>query len=54
MPADTGYLFIDADHGARFAHWYIENVFPAVPAGTPTSVHDVVHGRRPKPFSEGS
>lgn len=54
VPAETDYLFIDADHGARFAHWYIENLFPAVPAGTPTSVHDVFHGRRPKPFSEGS
>ncbi|ARF54287.1 class I SAM-dependent methyltransferase [Streptomyces gilvosporeus] len=50
----TDYLFIDADHGARFAHWYIDNLFPAVPSGTPTSVHDVFHGRRPKPFSEGS
>ncbi|MFI9048296.1 class I SAM-dependent methyltransferase [Streptomyces sp. NPDC053427] len=52
--ATTDYLFIDADHGARFAHWYIENLFPAVPPRTPTSVHDVFHGRRPKPFSEGS
>ncbi|GAU68781.1 O-methyltransferase [Streptomyces sp. NBRC 110611] len=54
IPAGTDYLFIDADHGARFAHWYIEHLFPAVPAGTPTSVHDVFHGRRPRPFSEGS
>ncbi|MGW1894597.1 class I SAM-dependent methyltransferase [Streptomyces sp. NPDC002004] len=54
VPDDTGYLFIDADHGARFAHWYIDNLFPAVPARTPTSVHDVFHGRRPKPLSEGS
>ncbi|MFG2825913.1 class I SAM-dependent methyltransferase [Streptomyces sp. NPDC048434] len=54
IPARTDYLFIDADHGARFAHWYIDNLFPAVPAGTPTSVHDVFHGRRPKPLSEGS
>ncbi|MFF0436277.1 class I SAM-dependent methyltransferase [Streptomyces sp. NPDC004327] len=55
MPiAKTDYLFIDADHGARFARWYIENLFPEVPAGTPTSVHDVYHGRWPKPLSEGS
>ncbi|MGW2023561.1 class I SAM-dependent methyltransferase [Streptomyces decoyicus] len=54
VPAETDYLFIDADHGSRFAHWYIENLFPAVPPRTPTSVHDVFHGRRPKPFSEGS
>ncbi|MFI5800333.1 class I SAM-dependent methyltransferase [Streptomyces sp. NPDC051677] len=50
----TDYLFIDADHGARFGRWYVENVFSKVPAGTPTSVHDVFHGRRPKPMSEGS
>ncbi|WP_329413088.1 class I SAM-dependent methyltransferase [Streptomyces sp. NBC_00704] len=48
------YLFIDADHGARFGRWYLENVFPKVRSGTPTSVHDVFHGRRPKPISEGS
>lgn len=54
VPAKADYLFIDADHGSRFAHWYIENLFPAVPPRTPTSVHDVFHGRRPKPFSEGS
>ncbi|MEU1798720.1 class I SAM-dependent methyltransferase [Streptomyces californicus] len=48
------YLFIDADHGARFGRWYVENVFPMVRPGTPTSVHDVFHGRRPKPISEGS
>lgn len=45
VPAETDYLFIDADHGSRFAHWYIENLFPAVPPRTPTSVHDVFHGR---------
>ncbi|WTU53405.1 class I SAM-dependent methyltransferase [Streptomyces sp. NBC_00057] len=54
IPSDVDYLFIDADHGARFARWYIENLFPAVPPKTFTSVHDVYHGRRPKPFSEGS
>lgn len=48
------YLFIDADHGARFGRWYVENIFPGVSPGTPTSVHDVFHGRRPKPLSEGS
>ncbi len=39
------YLFIDADHGARFGRWCVENVFPMVRPGTPTSVHDVFHGR---------
>ncbi|HEY3686573.1 MAG TPA: class I SAM-dependent methyltransferase [Streptosporangiaceae bacterium] len=54
LPDDLGYLFIDAAHTAGFARWYIERVFPRVPPGTPVSVHDVFHGRRPKPFSEGS
>ncbi|MGW8972156.1 class I SAM-dependent methyltransferase [Streptomyces platensis] len=54
VPTETDYLFIDADHGARFARWYIDNLFPVVRPGTPTSVHDVFHGRRPKPMSEGS
>lgn len=51
---DADYLFIDADHGARFANWYVDTIFPEVPPGTPVSVHDVFHWRRPKPFSEGS
>jgi len=54
LPDKTDYLFIDADHGAKFARWYIDNLFPAVPGGTPTSVHDVFHGRRPLPFTEGA
>lgn len=54
IPGDLGYLFIDAAHTASFARWYIAHVFPRVPSGTPVSVHDVFHGRRPKPFSEGS
>lgn len=54
LPDDIGYLFIDAAHTAGFARWYIERVFPLVQPGTPVSVHDVFHGRRPKPFSEGS
>jgi predicted O-methyltransferase YrrM len=54
LPGDIGYLFIDAAHTAGFARWYIERVFPRIPSGTPVSVHDVFHGRRPKPFSEGS
>lgn len=54
FPDDIGYLFIDAAHTAGFARWYIERVFPRVPPGTPVSVHDVFHRRRPKPFSEGA
>ena len=48
------HLFLDADHGRRFARWYVVHLFPEVRAGVPVSVHDVFHGWRAKPFSEGS
>jgi hypothetical protein len=53
VPADTGYLFVDAAHSAKFARWYLAELFPRVPAGVPTSVHDVFHYRFPLPFHEG-
>lgn len=48
------YLFVDAAHSGRFAKWYLDNVFPHVAPGVPVSVHDVFHGRRPPPFTEGA
>ncbi|MER5672768.1 class I SAM-dependent methyltransferase [Pseudonocardia alni] len=54
VPADTGYLFVDADHGRRFARWYLEHLFGRIATGTPTSVHDVFHLPRARPFTEGS
>jgi predicted O-methyltransferase YrrM len=54
LPADIDYLFIDAAHSARFARWYIRNLFPVLAPGTPVSVHDVFHRSRPLPFTEGS
>lgn len=51
---DPDYVFIDAAHSARFARWYLKNLFPALKSGTPVSVHDVFHFRRPIPFSEGA
>jgi predicted O-methyltransferase YrrM len=54
VPTDVGYLFVDADHGARFARWYLAELLPLMPGGTPVSVHDVLPGRRPRPWSEGS
>jgi predicted O-methyltransferase YrrM len=54
VPRDLDYLFVDADHGRRFGRWYLEHLFPRVPSGTPVSVHDVFHGRRARPFSEGA
>jgi predicted O-methyltransferase YrrM len=53
VPAETGYLFVDAAHGARFARWYLAELFPRVPRGVPVSVHDVFHFRFPLPFHEG-
>jgi predicted O-methyltransferase YrrM len=54
VPRDVGYLFVDAAHSARFARWYVEHLFPLVPAGIPVSVHDVFHGPRALPFTEGA
>jgi predicted O-methyltransferase YrrM len=54
VPPNVGYLFVDADHGRRFARWYLAHLFPLVASGTPVSVHDVFHGRRARPWSEGA
>jgi hypothetical protein len=51
---ELDYLFLDAAHDAGFARWYIAEVFGELNAGTPVSVHDVFHWRRPMPFSEGA
>ncbi|MPZ65730.1 MAG: class I SAM-dependent methyltransferase [Pseudonocardiaceae bacterium] len=51
--AGADYLFIDADHGARFARWYTAQLLPALRSGTPVSVHDVFHQRWARPFGEG-
>ncbi|GAB3391394.1 hypothetical protein GCM10027360_81590 [Amycolatopsis echigonensis] len=50
--SDVDYLFIDADHGARFARWYLSDVFPNIDAAV--SVHDVFHRAAPLPFTEGA
>ncbi|WP_033289364.1 class I SAM-dependent methyltransferase [Amycolatopsis jejuensis] len=49
--SDVDYLFVDADHGARFARWYLADVFPGLDAAV--SVHDVFHRTTPLPFTEG-
>ena len=54
VPRDAGYLFVDAAHTASFARWFLAELFPLVPAGIPVSVHDVHHGRRVLPFTEGA
>ena len=50
LPAKIDYLFIDSDHSSRFAHWYIDNLFPKLEPGTPVSVHDVFHYANPGEF----
>jgi predicted O-methyltransferase YrrM len=53
VPADAGYLFVDAAHTSRFARWYLDQLFPRVPAGATVSVHDVYHFRTTLPLHEG-
>ncbi|MEE1830341.1 class I SAM-dependent methyltransferase [Streptomyces sp. SP17KL33] len=55
IPASTAdFLFIDAAHSASFARWYLRELFPQLRAGIPVCVHDVFHGRRALPFTEGA
>ena len=35
------FLFIDADHGAEFATWYLENLFPLVKQSGVIHIHDI-------------
>jgi predicted O-methyltransferase YrrM len=53
VPPDTGYLFVDAAHTSRFARWYLDHLFPRVPADSTVSVHDVYHFRTTLPLHEG-
>ena len=41
LPQKINYLFIDSDHSADFAQWYIQNIFPYLLNGTPISIHDI-------------
>lgn len=41
IPSNIDHLFIDSDHSAPFAEWYINNVFPLVNANSPVSIHDI-------------
>ncbi len=54
IPATADFLFIDAAHSASFARWYIRELFPRLRPGIPVCVHDVFHGRRALPFTEGA
>jgi predicted O-methyltransferase YrrM len=44
FPDRIDYLFVDSDHSAEFAHWYIDTLISRLTPGTPVSVHDVFGG----------
>ncbi|WP_158891487.1 class I SAM-dependent methyltransferase [Amycolatopsis anabasis] len=48
------YLFLDAEHSARFARWYLAEMLPVLAPETSVSVHDVFRRRQPCPFREGA
>ncbi|GGU29941.1 class I SAM-dependent methyltransferase [Streptomyces coeruleorubidus] len=54
VPDTADFLFIDAAHSARFARWYVRHLLPRMRPGIPVCVHDVFHGRRALPFTEGA
>lgn len=45
MPERIDYLFMDADHRASFAHWFLAELMPRVDGAG--SVHDVFHSADP-------
>jgi predicted O-methyltransferase YrrM len=53
LPDDPGFVLIDALHTAGFARWYTGAVLTPLKPGVAVAVHDVFHGRRPWPNSEG-
>ncbi|MFI5910744.1 class I SAM-dependent methyltransferase [Dactylosporangium sp. NPDC051541] len=54
LPPDPGFVLMDALHTAGFAKWYTGAVFDHLKPGVAVAVHDVYHGRRPWPNSEGA
>lgn len=54
LPDDPGFVLLDAAHTARFARWYTMALFDRLRPGAAVAVHDVFHGRRPWPVSEGA
>ena len=41
MPDQIDYLFIDSEHTAEFAKWFIRELFPRITKGSVISVHDI-------------
>jgi predicted O-methyltransferase YrrM len=54
LPAGIGYLFLDAAHTVEFARWYLEALFPRLPAGTLVGVHDVFRRADLAPMPESA
>jgi predicted O-methyltransferase YrrM len=54
LPGDPGFVFVDALHTAGFARWYTAEILDRLRPGVAVAVHDIYHGRRPWPNSEGS
>jgi hypothetical protein len=53
LPSKIDYLFLDADHTANFARWYIRKLFPKLNLGVPVSIHDVFYREHPPSGFEG-
>ncbi|HTJ34630.1 MAG TPA: class I SAM-dependent methyltransferase [Dactylosporangium sp.] len=54
LPDDPGFVLVDALHTAGFARWYTAALLDRLKPGVAVGVHDVFHGRRPWPNSEGA
>jgi predicted O-methyltransferase YrrM len=54
LPDEPGFVLVDATHTAGFARWYTSTLFERLRPGAAVAVHDVFHGRRPWPVSEGA
>jgi len=48
MPAEIDYLFLDSDHRASFARWFVAELFPRLAPGAGISVHDIFHSAKPR------
>jgi predicted O-methyltransferase YrrM len=47
LPERIDYLFMDSDHSAPFARWYLDALVPRLDDGALMSVHDVFHTADP-------
>jgi predicted O-methyltransferase YrrM len=47
IPSEIDFLYMDSDHRASFAHWYLEHVVPRVCSGSPVCIDDIYHAAEP-------